>query len=245
MTLVPSSSRAPHLLLGTSSTRCTEKTTSTATLRARLQSQDEEAPTPSSPKRSIFPDVYQQFRACFAIDPSREKGQDGMELHASAMEQLIKAHGEIQSKIDTFAEESSAALSETDALYGNIAYPLSATLCHTDNIPRATVATHLANLKNDICSATEELQKLGEEWDACKQAELEAWKELADESKSLKRGPRDTIANAVAMMASFKAEAQSIVNDKCRILTDLEKEFKTSVQSETLKIMKTMLDDSS
>lgn len=145
-----------------------------------------------------------------------------MKLHAEAMEQLIQAHNEIQSRIDNFAKETAVALSERDALYGNIAYPLSATLCHTDNYPRATIATHLANLRRDLSATTEELQRLGEEWHVCVQTELEAWKELTGEGKTPKRA-RETNASAALMMASFKTEAQNIVNEKCRILTDLEK----------------------
>lgn len=146
-----------------------------------------------------------------------------MKLHASAMEQLIQAHNEIQSRIDNLAKEASTSLAECNTLYSNIAYPLSATLCHTDHIPRATIATHLANLKQDINFSLVELQLLEEEWDACVQTELEAWKELTGEDKAAKRGARESNASAAMVMASFKTEAQNIVNEKCRILTDLEK----------------------
>lgn len=87
----------------------------------------------------------------------------GMNLHTSAIEHLVQAHSEIQSRITRFSNETGTTLSECNHLYSNIAYPLSATLCHSDNHPRATIATHLTNLKNDIAAAKEEILRLSDE----------------------------------------------------------------------------------
>ncbi|KAF7542609.1 hypothetical protein G7Z17_g11437 [Cylindrodendrum hubeiense] len=169
--------RNSHHTLGSSSTLWADNTNSSSTLRARLRSQDASAPT-SSPKPPTYHHVYQQFRACFGADagstryddPSRADridvesfAQAGINLHASATAQLIEAHSDIQSRISRFVGESSATLSESDAIYANIAYPLSATLCHSDNFPNASILSHLTNLKKEISSAKEELQRLGAE----------------------------------------------------------------------------------
>ena len=86
-----------------------------------------------------------------------------MKLHASAMEQLIQAHSEIQTRVNGFAEAASTAHAQSDALYGNIAYPLAKTLCHNDNMPRATIEDHLLSLKQEVETTIKQLQSLGEE----------------------------------------------------------------------------------
>lgn len=140
-----------------------------------------------------------------------------MNLHASAMESLVEAHSEIQSKIDAFAEESSTTLAQCDALYDNISYPLSATLCHSDTLPRATIETHLTDLRKEIASALEEIKVLGEEWDACNQTEAELWKELTE-----KKPRKGMDAETKRMMEVFKQEARDIVEAKSKELTKIE-----------------------
>lgn len=142
-----------------------------------------------------------------------------MTLHASAMEKLILAHVEIQSKIDSFAETSSAALAQSDALYNNIAYPLAATLCRDKTNPRATIAVHLSNLKQELEATIKELEALEEEWEACARTELKAWKALTEP----KRVVRKVDAETEDMMIALKAEAQDIVDEKCQVLTGIDK----------------------
>lgn len=128
----------------------------------------------------------------------------------------MQAHADIQTRIDAFAEESSTALAQCDALYHNISYPLSATLCHTDTLPQATIATHLSNLKHQVASAMEEMKDLGDEWEACAQAEVDAWKELTEAR------PVGVDAETARMMAAFKKDAKNIVDEKCKLLSKLD-----------------------
>ncbi|KAM0424448.1 hypothetical protein ACHAPT_010371 [Fusarium lateritium] len=174
---------ASHLLNSTSSLS-TEENTCSSTLRARLRENHTPA-TSSSTKPVPYQDVYQQVQACLGshfLAPKHDKkkaqtlethdpaielreafARMGMNLHASAIEHLVQAHSEVQSRITRFSNESTTTLSQCNDLYSNIAYPLSATLCHSDQHPRATVATHLANLKKDIASAKEEILRLRDE----------------------------------------------------------------------------------
>jgi hypothetical protein len=90
----------------------------------------------------------------------------GMSLHSSAIDHLVKAHGEVQAKTARFAEKSAQTLSQSKQLYANIAYPLSATLCHHNDHgghPRANVAVHLKNLQEEIATAREEILRLSVE----------------------------------------------------------------------------------
>ncbi|KAM5361502.1 hypothetical protein ACJZ2D_013069 [Fusarium nematophilum] len=182
-------------LLDSADSLMTDETTCPSTLRSRLF--DDDTPTTSSEtKQSPYQDIYQQIQACFGdnlLVPGPEDGQPeapdnsdpgaqlreafaqmGVELHASAIDHLIQAHSEVQSRINRFSDESSNALSQCKDLYSNIAYPLSATLCHSDDFPTATIRTHLATLNQEIEAAKEELERLGDEWDACVQTEMEA-----------------------------------------------------------------------
>ncbi|KAI5457503.1 hypothetical protein BGZ63DRAFT_79981 [Mariannaea sp. PMI_226] len=172
---------------------------SSSTLRDRLRSRDASA-LPSSPKLPAYHDLYQQLRACLytVSAPPVHNGKDhpspdgpdpdadaatelresfavmGADLHTSVMHQLIQSHADIQQKISDFVGEASAVLSKNDVLYSNISYPLGATLCHSDDFPRASIRDHLANVKNDILSAKDDLQALATEWEACIHAQQKA-----------------------------------------------------------------------
>ncbi|KAF7561801.1 hypothetical protein G7046_g2341 [Stylonectria norvegica] len=235
-----------------------------SSLRARLRSQDVSAPSTASPKPSAYPDVYQQFQAslctgtnsvtmknvqgsverCDAVTQLRESfAKTGMSLHASAMAKLVKAHDDVQSRIDHFSADSSTTMSQCTAIYKNIAYPLSRTMCHTDNLPKETIAAHLSSLKQDIISTKEEIQKLGAEWDACGRDEEDAWKELGGEGKTQKQKTNEVDAEAAKMTLELTAEAERIVSEKCQTLADIEKVYKANVQKETLKIMQSIMED--
>ncbi|KAJ3462181.1 hypothetical protein MRS44_010734 [Fusarium solani] len=125
-----------RLLLNSTSSLWGDENACSSTLRARLR--DDHTPaTSSSTKPAPYQDVYQQVQACL-----------GNHLLAPKPDKKIA---------------QTATLSECNDLYSNIAYPLSATLCHSDNHPRATIATHLANLKKDIAAAKEEILRLSDE----------------------------------------------------------------------------------
>ncbi|KAH6983396.1 hypothetical protein BKA56DRAFT_655884 [Ilyonectria sp. MPI-CAGE-AT-0026] len=249
--------------LGSSSTMWTDNVNSSSTLRARLRSPEAPAPT-SSPKPPTHHHIYQQFRACFGADlgssrrdervpispPEHDSdavtqlresfAQAGTKLHASATAQLIEAHSDIQSRISRFVGESSATLLENEALYSNIAYPLSATLCHSDNFPRASIIDHLTNLKKEFSSTKEELHRLGAEWDECAKAELDAWKLLTGDAN---QGSTKADEDAAKVAKRFKAEAESIVKEQCQLLGAMEKEFKSKIQAESMRLMQIMIDE--
>lgn len=90
------------------------------------------------------------------------------------MHKVLQVHADIEAQISRLTKESSKTLAECNDLYSNIAYPLAVTVCHSDDLPRATIAEHLVALKTKVMSAEDELKKLGMEWDACAEAEREA-----------------------------------------------------------------------
>ncbi|KAI1033377.1 hypothetical protein LB503_008521 [Fusarium chuoi] len=202
---------ASHYLLN--STSSLEEDGWPSTLRDRLR--DDDTPATSSSIGPIpYQNIYQQVHACLAS--------------SSAIEHLVKAHTDVQAKTASFAEKSGETLSQSKKLYANIAYPLSATLCHHndhEDHPRATVAVHLKKLQEEIAVAREE-----------------AWKQLNKELAE-QGGQNGVDAELLKVAEDLKKQAEAIVEEKCRLLDEVDKEFKAEIQKETLKMMQDLFDD--
>ncbi|KAG4254536.1 hypothetical protein FPRO04_09634 [Fusarium proliferatum] len=220
-----------------------------STLRDRLR--DDDTPATSSSIGPIpYQNIYQQVHDCFGksletskleskVVPTPDRNDQasqlresyarmGMSLHSSAIEHLVKAHTDVQAKTASFAEKSGETLSQSKKLYANIAYPLSATLCHHndhEDHPRATVAVHLKKLQEEIAAAREEAWK-------------QLNKELADQG-----GQNGFDAELLKVAEDLKKQAEAIVEEKCRLLDEVDKEFKAEIQNETLKMMQDLFDD--
>ncbi|RBA19821.1 hypothetical protein FPRO05_09121 [Fusarium proliferatum] len=220
-----------------------------STLRDRLR--DDDTPATSSSIGPIpYQNIYQQVHDCLGksletskpeskVVPTPDRNDQasqlresyarmGMSLHSSAIEHLVKAHTDVQAKTASFAEKSGETLSQSKKLYANIAYPLSATLCHHndhEDHPRATVAVHLKKLQEEIAAAREEAWK-------------QLNKELADQG-----GQNGVDAELLKVAEDLKKQAEAIVEEKCRLLDEVDKEFKAEIQNETLKMMQDLFDD--
>ncbi|EXK85403.1 hypothetical protein FOQG_10498 [Fusarium oxysporum f. sp. raphani 54005] len=220
-----------------------------STLRDRLR--DDDTPATSSSIGPIpYSNIYQQVHACLGKTLNTSKPESkvvhapesndqasqlresyarmGMSLHSSAIDHLVKAHTDVQAKTAHFAEKSGQTLSQSKQLYANIAYPLAATLCHHndhEDHPRATVAVHLKKLQEEIAAAREE-----------------AWKDLNKElaDQGIDNGVDEEVLKAAD---DFKAQAEVIVEEKCRLLDEVDKEFKAEIQNQTLKMMQDLFDD--
>ncbi|EGU83751.1 hypothetical protein FOPG_05338 [Fusarium oxysporum f. sp. conglutinans race 2 54008] len=220
-----------------------------STLRDRLR--DDDTPATSSSIGPIpYSNIYQQVHACLGKTLNTSKPESkvvhapesndqasqlresyarmGMSLHSSAIDHLVKAHTDVQAKTAHFAEKSGQTLSQSKQLYANIAYPLAATLCHHndhEDHPRATVAVHLKKLQEEIAAAREE-----------------AWKDLNKElaDQGIDNGVDEEVLKAAE---DFKAQAEVIVEEKCRLLDEVDKEFKAEIQNQTLKMMQDLFDD--
>ncbi|KAI1055706.1 hypothetical protein LB506_009179 [Fusarium annulatum] len=229
-----------------------------STLRDRLRDDDTPA-TSSSIGPLPYQNIYQQVHDCLGksletskleskVVPTPDRNDQasqlresyarmGMSLHSSAIEHLVKAHTDVQAKTASFAEKSGETLSQSKKLYANIAYPLSATLCHHndhEDHPRATVAVHLKKLQEEIAAAREE--------DECCATEEQAWKQLNKELAD-QGGQNGVDAELLKVAEDLKKQAEAIVEEKCRLLDEVDKEFKAEIQNETLKMMQDLFDD--
>uniref|UniRef100_A0A8H7K8Z5 Uncharacterized protein n=1 Tax=Bionectria ochroleuca TaxID=29856 RepID=A0A8H7K8Z5_BIOOC len=133
-----------------------------------------------------FFNVYEQLGACFALEPSppsttatrlpthmKEKAaspsdvglakqfteaftQAGVDLHASALENLAQARSQVMKKMSAFGDKVSKTLDQQHALYDSISWPLSSTLCSSGQIPKATIEKHLTDLEQHVKAAERE-----------------------------------------------------------------------------------------
>lgn len=148
--------------------------------------------------------------------------QTGSAIHAAAVERLVRVHAEIERQISLFVKLSSNAIASNDALYRNIAYPLSQTLCSDETHPRATVATHLAGLAEDLGVAEDKLKDLERDWDACLDAENKAWTQLSNRSRPQSHVEDLSDAFDTGESAEFRKEAQNIFRTKAQMIEDIE-----------------------
>ncbi|OAA34176.1 hypothetical protein NOR_08626 [Metarhizium rileyi] len=238
-----------------SSSTAAEKTISS--LRARLRSEDPFPPLRAS-KSSFEPypdhnDIYKQLRAIFPTTscprqkplhtPDRGNiimdsvadafARHGEETYKSAVSDLKGIHEAIAGRINAFHTESTRTMSNATALYGNITYPLSMTVCHSNNFPKATIEKHLSILKGRITTAETELMALNAQWAAC----------VEEETKMMTVTERCNDADPCKEMAALTEEIDAIVSNKTAELEQMDKKYCELLQKESLKAVRAMMAD--
>ncbi|KAI6773187.1 hypothetical protein HG531_000036 [Fusarium graminearum] len=213
-----------------------------STLRARLRSDPPPQCSPSKP--APYENLYQKVQASlgnYGDNPKRGKmtvqepesndpatqlresyARMGLAIHESATENLEKAHADVQAEIKHFAEESSKTLAQSRDLYANIEYPLSKTLCDSDDHPRASLEVHLNRLKQDIAAAREQVVRLSAEWEECCRTEEEAWDEFKNGLEHRGRGATGMDEETKVAAEEFKKEARAIVEANCQLLDEID-----------------------
>ncbi|GKU03608.1 hypothetical protein FLAG1_06248 [Fusarium langsethiae] len=222
-----------------------------STLRARLR---DDPPAKHSPvKPAPCQSLYQQLHASLGNHgnaPKRQKmpveepetNDPATQLRGnSATEHLEKAHAQVQTEIKRFSDESSKTLAQSRDLYANIEYPLSKTLCDSEDYPRASVEVYLNHLKQDIAAAREQVVRLSAEWEECCRIEEEAWNEFKRGFEDRGRGANGVDEEVNAAAEEFKQEARAITEANCQLLDEVDQDFKQKIQEETQKIMASLL----
>lgn len=138
-------------------------------------------------------------------------------MHNSTRNKLLEAQHDIASKISDFKALTSSITSAVDDIYANLSYPLSTTLCSSDGFPSATVATHLANAKNQLEETEKELGNLQDEWETNLGLEENIRKELT----SIEKMPGQSGADHPRMI-SFKEQVEQLVLDNTQALDEIE-----------------------
>lgn len=154
-----------------------------------------------------------------------------MELYTSVVSKLAEARQEIASQISDFATMSSSMAADMDELYANLSYPLSTTLCHSKNFPRATIEVHLANVKEDLTKAESELQGLEREWQENVQKEQELRQELLDMEGNPPRSREYGYSDEDHLKkAGFKQEIEQLLSETSQELEEIEEVSSFGVQ---------------
>ncbi|RGP66993.1 hypothetical protein FLONG3_8651 [Fusarium longipes] len=219
-----------------------------STLRARLRDEPlaEKSPIEPIPYRNVYQEVHASLRGpeqdeTLVQELENAYARMGYALHSSATKHLLEAHAEVKAKTKAFSEESSKTLEQNKALYDNITHPLSATLCHSEDYPQASIATHLKRLKQDIAAAREDIVRLGTEWEECCKEEEAAWNEFKKGFEDNGQGTNVIDKEAKTAAEELKKEVRAIVEAKCQMLDEIDQDFKQRIQEETQKIMATLL----
>ncbi|KAL6915536.1 hypothetical protein ACHAPO_011136 [Fusarium lateritium] len=252
---------APTSRIRTSTTYIKAEDDCPSTLRARLRDDPpaKQSPIKPPPSQSIYQQVHASLgnygnapkRGKTAVqepesnDPATQLREAyarmGLSIHTSATEHLEKAHVDVQTEIKRFSEESSKTLAQSRDLYANIEYPLSKTLCDSDDHPRASVEVHLNHLKQDIAAAREEVLRLSTEWEECCRTEEEAWDDFKRGLGDRGRGGKGVGKEVNKAAEEFKKEARAIVKANCQLLDETDQDFKQKIQEETQRIMANLL----
>ncbi|UKZ48387.1 hypothetical protein TrVGV298_002610 [Trichoderma virens] len=178
-------------------------------------------------------DVLEQLREAFA--------REGVELYTSVIDKLAEAQQQIASQISDFSTLSSSMSADIDELYANLSYPLSTTLCHSKNFPRATIEAHLANVKEDLKKAESELHELEREW----QENVRSEQQLRQELLNMEGIPGQNRGHGLndedySKKAGFEQEIQRIVAESIQALDEIDEGYKEGVQALTMKMMQAM-----
>lgn len=144
-------------------------------------------------------------------------------MYTSVASKLAEAQQEIASQISDFATMSSSMAADMDELYANLSYPLSTTLCHSKNFPRATIEVHLANVKEDLGTAESELQGLEREWQENVQSEQKLRQELFDMEGTLAQSREHSYKDEDDLKKSgFRQEIEQIVAEAAQALDEID-----------------------
>ncbi|KAK4067343.1 uncharacterized protein Triagg1_7786 [Trichoderma aggressivum f. europaeum] len=181
-------------------------------------------------------DALEHLREAFA--------QEGVELYTSVVSKLAEARQEMASQISDFATMSSTMAADMDELYANLSYPLSTTLCHSKNFPRATIEVHLANVKEDLIKAERELQGLEREW----QENVQSERKLRQELLNLEGNPAQSREHGYndeddLKKAGFKQEIERLLSETAQELEEIEEGYKEGIQALTMRMMQAMRAD--
>ncbi|KAK2612241.1 hypothetical protein QQS21_001667 [Conoideocrella luteorostrata] len=222
----------------------------TSTLRARLRS--EEVPSlPSvhtasqakSPKHSG--DMYKQLRAHFATMPRHQHESNptnnlaesfalqGQDIYDSSLHDLQLAHEATSSKIAAFQAQAATTSTHTDNLYNNISYRLSATICHSENYPRANIGTHIHSLRKKLFVAEGQLNKLNEEWKSC----------IAEEVKLMAEREEENDHAGEDKLAEFWEEIDGIARRQTNQIEEIEEKYRDLLWAESNRMMQAMMAD--
>ncbi|KAL7933136.1 hypothetical protein V8C35DRAFT_280972 [Trichoderma chlorosporum] len=181
-------------------------------------------------------DASEQLREAFA--------QEGVELYTSVIDKLAEAQQEIAAQISEFATFSSSMAADMDELYANLSYPLSTTLCHSKNFPRATIEAHLANVKEELKEAKSDLHHLECEWQENVRSEGKLRQELLSlEGNPGSNGEQHYNDGNYSKKASFKQEIERIVAESIQAIDEIDEGYKEGVQALTVKMMQAMRAD--
>ncbi|KAG5966208.1 hypothetical protein E4U57_003039 [Claviceps arundinis] len=233
-----------------------------SSLRARLRSEDIPAPQgPANPTIDPQKHIYAKLQAIFSQDsygqadskacPESSNLADifalyGQDIYNLSIRAVQAAHENTSAKISAFHAQAANTSAHTTHLYNNISYPLSATLCQSENFPSASLGRHMRTLHKRLSAAEMELDRLNEEWKRCVGEEariLSARTGTGTGSAGAGAGAGESGGVARKKKGELVARIDDVVRRRGEEIDELDEEYRHLLWTESNRMIQAMMAD--
>ncbi|KAG6138683.1 hypothetical protein E4U38_000315 [Claviceps purpurea] len=229
-----------------------------SSLRARLRSEDISAPQgPTNPTIDPQKHIYAKLQAIFSQDsygqadsnacPKSSNLADifalyGQDIYNLSIRAVQAAHENTSAKISAFHAQAANTSAHTTHLYNNISYPLSATLCQSENFPSASLGRHMRTLHKRLSAAETELDRLNEEWKRCVGEEARILSARAG-TGSAGGGGGESGGVARKKQGELVARIDDVVRKRGEEIDELDEEYRHLLWTESNRMIQAMMAD--
>ncbi|KAG6187973.1 hypothetical protein E4U10_005363 [Claviceps purpurea] len=229
-----------------------------SSLRARLRSEDIPAPQgPTNPTIDPQKHIYAKLQAIFSQDsygqadsndcPKSSNLADifalyGQDIYNLSIRAVQAAHENTSAKISAFHAQAANTSAHTTHLYNNISYPLSATLCQSENFPSASLGRHMRTLHKRLSAAETELDRLNEEWKRCVGEEARILSARAG-TGSAGGGGGESGGVARKKQGELVARIDDVVRKRGEEIDELDEEYRHLLWTESNRMIQAMMAD--
>ncbi|KAG6049912.1 hypothetical protein E4U39_005255 [Claviceps sp. Clav50 group G5] len=229
-------------------------------LRARLRSEDiPPPPGPANPTIDPQKHIYEKLQAIFSQDSYGQADSNacqksskladilaryGQDIYNLSIRAVQAAHENTSAKISAFHAQAADTSAHTTHLYNNISYPLSATLCQSENFPSASLGRHMRTLHKRLSAAEMELDRLNEEWKRCvgEEARILSSRDGTG-TGSAGGGEEESGGVARKKKGELVARIDDVVRRRGEEIDELDEEYRHLLWAESNRMIQAMMAD--
>ncbi|KAG6320267.1 hypothetical protein E4U44_006338 [Claviceps purpurea] len=166
----------------------------------------------------------------------------GQDIYNLSIRAVQAAHENTSAKISAFHAQAANTSAHTTHLYNNISYPLSATLCQSENFPSASLGRHMRTLHKRLSAAETELDRLNEEWKRCVGEEARILSARAG-TGSAGGGGGESGGVARKKKGELVARIDDVVRKRGEEIDELDEEYRHLLWTESNRMIQAMMAD--
>ncbi|KAG6168804.1 hypothetical protein E4U51_001906 [Claviceps purpurea] len=166
----------------------------------------------------------------------------GQDIYNLSIRAVQAAHENTSAKISAFHAQAANTSAHTTHLYNNISYPLSATLCQSENFPSASLGRHMRTLHKRLSAAETELDRLNEEWKRCVGEEARILSARAG-TGSAGGGGGESGGVARKKQGELVARIDDVVRKRGEEIDELDEEYRHLLWTESNRMIQAMMAD--